>query len=625
MSTFSLIDGSQVAGTLNGLLADFFRNYGPISYGGALWMFPLTTDDSTGTADLNAKIYKSVDNGATWVRQDQAHAPALLAPSAPYWDGSSSTVTILAISHSPTVSAALTEVCLVDFDMSTGLFGTPYAVADWFVSPSGANGTGPQAWVLHPSVFKLASGTLRVVYTYWYWDVGSPTHFGSTVYLAQVYFRDFAGTSWSPPTLLPADNTGTWGAQTDLQACVQDGDVLHVVLGDKDLSGNYAVSNGADSNYVQIAADGSFSSPIDLHTLIEGVFSNSLLFSNCNTLVISGNNVLIPCWVDNGGTNSIGVLIGTPKSAPSFTYVNIATGPTPLDGFALAPQDLKIAHIGSTDIVAWVGLSSTTFNQSLAYQSTSSDQGATWSSPTQIFNLDTTPPSPVTGQDTLDIFSLSLGALPGGSLGVAFTTWAAYYVAFTPAPLAISCGSPPSAQVGVAYSHTIPATGGTEPYSFDITAGQLPPGLSLDPASGIVSGTPPDGANSFNILHLDPTTHNDEGAAIDSFWESGLLRAVNDFASRMIRVAALDIWIRGNGTLITTVFGPDKVQSLTPQLLTASGVPSTLSPDPGMMYQEKFDLAHVENYTVRLETNAIDAWFELSELVGYAKQDLFNR
>jgi hypothetical protein len=127
------------------------------------------------------------------------------------------------------------------------------------------------------------------------------------------------------------------------------------------------------------------------------------------------------------------------------------------------------------------------------------------------------------------------------------------------------------------------------------------------------------------IAHLDPTTHNDQGLAIDSFWESGLVRGVSDFNSRMIRVGALDLWIRGNGSLLTTVYGPDKVQSVTPQLLTASGVPATLAAEPGIMYQQKFDLTHVENYTVRVETNAVDAWWELSEVVGYAKQDLFNR
>ena len=132
-------------------------------------------------------------------------------------------------------------------------------------------------------------------------------------------------------------------------------------------------------------------------------------------------------------------------------------------------------------------------------------------------------------------------------------------------------------------------------------------------------------SSAGRLAHLDVNTHNDQGVAIDSFWESGLIRGINDFTSRLIRVAALDLWIRGNGALLTTVFGPDKTQNVTPQLLTASGVPATLSAAPGTMFQEKFDLAHVENYTVRVETNAVDAWFELSELIAYAKGDLFNR
>ena len=132
-------------------------------------------------------------------------------------------------------------------------------------------------------------------------------------------------------------------------------------------------------------------------------------------------------------------------------------------------------------------------------------------------------------------------------------------------------------------------------------------------------------SDTGSLAHLDPGTPNDQGEAIESFWESGLMRGVSDFVSRMIRIGALDLWIRGNGTLITLVFGPDQVQSVAPQLLTASGVPSTLDPDPGTMYQEKFDLAHVENYTVRVGTNAVDAWWELSELIGYSKSDLFNR
>ena len=130
---------------------------------------------------------------------------------------------------------------------------------------------------------------------------------------------------------------------------------------------------------------------------------------------------------------------------------------------------------------------------------------------------------------------------------------------------------------------------------------------------------------SQSIAHLDPTTRNDQGLAVDSFWESGLARGKAEFVSRMIRVGNLDVWIRGNGTLITTVCSPDKTISLSPPLMNTSGVLATLSPNPGTFYQEKFDLSKVDNWNVRFETNAVDAWWELSQFTGYSKADLFNR
>lgn len=48
----------------------------------------------------------------------------------------------------------------------------------------------------------------------------------------------------------------------------------------------------------------------------------------------------------------------------------------------------------------------------------------------------------------------------------------------------------PSATVGVAYTKTLAASGGTGPYTWAITSGALPAGLSLAGATGIISGTP---------------------------------------------------------------------------------------------------------------------------------------
>lgn len=62
----------------------------------------------------------------------------------------------------------------------------------------------------------------------------------------------------------------------------------------------------------------------------------------------------------------------------------------------------------------------------------------------------------------------------------------------------------PSGELGVLYSETISATGGAGPYTFAVTAGMLQPDLSLDPNSGLLSGTPlSSGTWDFTITATD--------------------------------------------------------------------------------------------------------------------------
>jgi Putative Ig domain len=64
----------------------------------------------------------------------------------------------------------------------------------------------------------------------------------------------------------------------------------------------------------------------------------------------------------------------------------------------------------------------------------------------------------------------------------------------------------PAATVGSAYSGNLSATGGTAPYVFSMTSGQLPQGVQLADNTGAVSGTPTASGNfSFAVSVTDST------------------------------------------------------------------------------------------------------------------------
>jgi len=74
-------------------------------------------------------------------------------------------------------------------------------------------------------------------------------------------------------------------------------------------------------------------------------------------------------------------------------------------------------------------------------------------------------------------------------------------------PVSITTTSVPDGQVGSAYSTALGASGGTTPYTWSISSGALPGGLSLGQSNGVISGTPTtSGQFTFTAMVTDSTS-----------------------------------------------------------------------------------------------------------------------
>jgi Putative Ig domain len=82
-----------------------------------------------------------------------------------------------------------------------------------------------------------------------------------------------------------------------------------------------------------------------------------------------------------------------------------------------------------------------------------------------------------------------------------------------PPPLSVATGSLPNGMVNTSYTATLQASSGVQPYTWSLTTGSLPFGLSLAP-SGTISGTPvATGTFSFTVKVVDSSTPQQSATA----------------------------------------------------------------------------------------------------------------
>ncbi len=198
-----------------------------------------------------------------------------------------------------------------------------------------------------------------------------------------------------------------------------------------------------------------------------------------------------------GGANAIKFLCAAHNNNPTFTF----------DGVLSVIACEFTPDLGATEDTTYLKLGSGTGAIDLSLTDSNSDTIDTdWGTRTgntaMVLDL-----SPAPGTDSF--FAMFCNALQPGAddpptptlTGGEYTfidsqspdsiphwLWYSSPISSTPS---ISCPiDGGTATVGVPYSAQLVASGGTEPYTFSILSGALPDGLTLDTATGIISGTP---------------------------------------------------------------------------------------------------------------------------------------
>ena len=116
-------------------------------------------------------------------------------------------------------------------------------------------------------------------------------------------------------------------------------------------------------------------------------------------------------------------------------------------------------------------------------------------------------------------FNFTVTATDSSPFPGPFSGSRAYTLVIDPPTILLPAMSLAGGTPGAAYSASItPASGGTAPYAYAVTAGALPGGLTLNVASGAITGTPSTtGTFNFSIIATDSSTGTGPYAATQSY------------------------------------------------------------------------------------------------------------
>lgn len=195
---------------------------------------------------------------------------------------------------------------------------------------------------------------------------------------------------------------------------------------------------------------------------------------------------------------STGILNGTPSASGSINFtVQVSDGaqPTPLT----TTKIFSLAVTATAPILNTLNPSSTiaggpAFTLTVNGSNFASSSTVRWNgvnrTTTFVSGSQLTAAIPATDIATVGTASITvLNPGPSTSNALTFTISGPGLTITTNSPL-------PQGTVGASYSQTLAASGGTTPYTWSLTSGSLPTGLTLNPSSGAIEGTPSAVVNS---------------------------------------------------------------------------------------------------------------------------------
>ena len=205
---------------------------------------------------------------------------------------------------------------------------------------------------------------------------------------------------------------------------------------------------------------------------------------------------------------STGAITGTPTTAGTFNFTVTATDSTGGQAatatsncsITIAPPTITVVCATSTGKVGTPYSSAVTASGGTAPYTFAITAGSLPAGLTLNPSTGAITGTPTTA-GTFN-FTVTVTDSTGGQAATATSNCS---ITIAPPTIAVVCATS-TGKVGTPYSSAVTASGGTAPYTFAITAGSLPAGLTLNPSTGAITGTPTTaGTFNFTVTVTDST------------------------------------------------------------------------------------------------------------------------